>query len=241
MANFVLVGGAWLGGDAWDEVVNELRARGHEVYPLTLPGLGDRQAEATPETDLDAYVADATAQIESERVDDVILVGHSYSGIVVTGVADRIPVRLRALVYCDSAPFSDGEAYVDVMPPAAREGLRATVDAYGDGWMLPVPDLAAFGASTRGLDDQRRASLLEKMAPQPFATWTQPLRLQGTNRTYRRVVIACDDMRGMVAAGIPRMVELTREPWEWIDIETGHWPMASAPGELAAALQRIAS
>ena len=240
MATYVLVGGAWLGGQAWDEVANRLGDRGHQVHPLTLPGLGNRQAEATRMTDLDTYVADAVAQIESAGVDDVILVGHSYSGIVVTGVADRLPDRVRALVYCDSAPFADGEAYVDVMPPAAQEGLHATVEAYGDGWLLPVPDLDAFGASTRGLDDRRRASLLESMVPQPFATWTQPLRLDGNPATYRRVVIACDDMRDLVAAEIPRMVELKNEPWEWFDLETGHWPMASAPGELAAVLQRIA-
>lgn len=239
MTTYVLVPGAWLPGSAWDSIAADLRRRGHTVYPVTPPGIGSRGTEATRTTDLDWYIDDVVALFERERLDGAVLVGHSYAGIVVTGVADRVAARLDALVYLDSAPFEDGEAYVDVLGPAEREAIERSVQEQGDGWLLPPPELTALGASTSGLDARMQADLHDSMTPQPYATWTQRLRLSGTDGDYRRIAIACNDMRQLVGMGIPRMVALTREPWEWIDLETGHWPMASAPRELADALHGI--
>jgi pimeloyl-ACP methyl ester carboxylesterase len=209
------------------------------VYPVTLPGIGTRRGEATRETDLDMYIDDVVALLEREQLADAVLVGHSYSGIVVTGVADRVATQLGALVYLDSAPFEDGKAYVDVLGPEEREAIERSVQEQGDRWLLPPPDLTALGGSTSGLDGRMLADVHNSMTPQPFATWTQRLRLSGANGDYRQIAIACNNMRELVGMGIPRMVALTREPWEWIEIETSHWPMASAPRELAEALDGI--
>ncbi|HSK52994.1 MAG TPA: alpha/beta hydrolase [Clostridia bacterium] len=243
MMTYVLVGGAWLPGAAWEAVADDLRGRGHTVHPVTLPGIGERRAEATSATNLDTYIEDVVSLIEHGDLHDVVLVGHSYSGIVISGVAPRVASRLGALVYVDSAPFEAGEAYVDVLGPDEREALERSVREHGDGWLLPPPELGALGASTTGLDASAQAILHASMTPQPWATWMQPLRLTGAGRApdhYRRIAIACDDMRQLVAMGIPRMTALTREPWEWTELATGHWPMVSAPADLSDALDGIA-
>jgi pimeloyl-ACP methyl ester carboxylesterase len=239
VATFVLVPGAWLGGWAWRDVAPRLREPGHEVYPVTLTGLGERVHLARPETDLETHISDVVNTIEWNDLDDVVLVGHSYAGIVVTGVADRVPERIGQLVYLDSAPLADGQAMTDLYPPEALAALKTAVDAHGDGWRLPFPWIAALGkdASLAGLSKADRTLMESKATPQPWATYTQPLRLRHPEGgDYQRVAIACDDVRGLVAAGIPPIVAMTQPPWRYVEIATGHWPMFSAPGELAEAL-----
>ena len=103
MANYVLVGGAWLGGWCWKTVARLLREAGYDAYPVTLTGLGDREHLASPGVDLETHVADVANLIEYEGLrDDVVLLGHSYAGLVVTGVFDRVPQRTSRLVYLDT-------------------------------------------------------------------------------------------------------------------------------------------
>ena len=111
MTTYVLVPGAWLGGWAWQPVTDQLRDHGHEVHAVTLTGLGDRSGLATPQVDLDTYISDVAGLIEAERLDDVVLVGHSYAGHVVTGVADRIPGRIALLAYLDAGPSPTGPPF----------------------------------------------------------------------------------------------------------------------------------
>src|SRR6266511_3983100 len=112
MTTFVLVPGMWIGAWAWRNVTARLRAAGHEVYPLTLTGVADRQHVGGPQT-------------------DVVLVGHSYGGSPVTAAADRIPDRIRHLVYVDSGPLPDGTSQLDTEGPDTRTPPPA------DGWRLP--------------------------------------------------------------------------------------------------------
>src|SRR5918995_2086278 len=103
MAAYLLVPGAWLGGWAWKDVAARLRAEGHDVYPVTLTGLGERAHLATPDVDLETHIQDVVNVLFYEDLRDVVLVKHSYGGNVITGVADRSPERLRQLVYLDAA------------------------------------------------------------------------------------------------------------------------------------------
>src|SRR5262245_45554786 len=105
MTTYLLVPGFWLGGWAWRPVTVALRERGHEVYPVTLTGLGERAHLARPDTDLDVHIEDALNLLRFEDLRDVVLVGHSYAGQVITGVADRIPERVAHLVYVDTGPL----------------------------------------------------------------------------------------------------------------------------------------
>lgn len=102
MTSFVLVHGAWCGGWIWKHVASALRARGHDVLTPTLTGLGERAHLASPEVGLGTHVEDVVRVLEYDDLTDVVLVGHSYGGMVVTGVGDRVPERLAQLVYLDA-------------------------------------------------------------------------------------------------------------------------------------------
>jgi pimeloyl-ACP methyl ester carboxylesterase len=242
MATYILVGGAWIGAWAWKSVTADLRDRGHVVYPVSLTGLGERAHLARPEVDLETHIADVTNLIDSEELSDVILVGHSYSGTVVSGVADRRGSRLSALGFLDSAPVFGGERFIDFSPPDAQEELKRKVAEQGDGWRLPFPSWDALGASASltGLTAEHR-SLMERHAEaQPFQTYLQPLRLQGNGEeSYKHIVIACEDGQMLLGMDMPRFQALNVPPWQVIKLDTGHWPMLSAPGDLAEILHSI--
>jgi len=213
---YVLVGGAWLGAWAWKTVARELRSRGSDVYPVTLTGLGEPVHLARPEVDLETHIADVMKLIEYEDLGEVTLVGHSYAGAVVTGVADRVGERLGRLVYLDSGPLEDGEAFIDFYPTEVREEVERQVAELGDGWRLPFPGFEALGeqASLTGLGEAERALMARKAVAQPFGTYVQPLHLgQPGGGDYERVVVACNDFRQLIAAGIPRLQALTVAPW----------------------------
>jgi pimeloyl-ACP methyl ester carboxylesterase len=243
MATYVLVGGAWIGGWAWKGVARRLRAQGHDVYAVTLTGLGERVHLGRPETDLDTHLADVVNLLLYEDVSQAVLVGHSYAGIVVEGVADRAPERLARLVYLDSAPLGDGAAHIDLYPPPAREQMEQTVDREGGGWRLPFPGFEALGrqASLDGLDEAARQEMGARAVAHPFGSYLQPLRsTRAGTGDYERVVIACNDFRALRAAGVPQINALTGPGWRWLELATGHWPMLSAPEDLAALLHRLA-
>jgi pimeloyl-ACP methyl ester carboxylesterase len=246
LATYVLVPGAWLGGWAWQDVAARLRGNGHDVYPITLTGLGERVHLARPEVDLETHIADVVNTVEWNDLDDVILAGHSYAGTVITGVADRIPDRVDQLVYVDSAPLRDGMAMTDLYPPDALAALRQSVDQTGDGWLYPFPGFERLGEDTSiaGLGEPEQAAITSRATPHPWATYTQPLRLEHADAgevPYRQVLIACDEMRGLVAAGVSQVAFMAAPPWHYLELETGHWPMFSAPAELAERLDGLAA
>jgi pimeloyl-ACP methyl ester carboxylesterase len=248
MTTYVLVGGAWLGGWAWQPVARQLRSRGHDVHPVTFTGLGDRSHLATPGVDLETYLTDVVNLIEFEDLHDVVLIGHSYAGIVVTGVADRIPERIALLAYLDAGPIPDGVAFLDLQPPEARELLERLVDQAGDGWRLPLPAWeeleGVLGANLEGLGPTERARMQGRAAAQPFRTWTQPLSLRNPARDrLPKLLITCSiplaQVREMIAAGHSWFAELAGPEWSFLELPTGHWPMFSVPGPLASLLDGL--
>jgi pimeloyl-ACP methyl ester carboxylesterase len=249
----VLVAGACLGGWAWRDVAWHLRGAGHDVHPATLTGLGERVHLARPEVDLETHIADVVNLLDYEGLEDAMLVGHSYAGVVITGVADRAPERLGSLVYLDTAPIADGTAIVDAMSPEQRERQERDVHERGDGWRWPVIDretLASgmFGSAV-GLDDAQLRAIEERGTPQPYATFTSPLRLTGSAPpTYRRAMIICTaggmsaaTVRQLIEQGDPRVATLAAPHWELYELPTGHWPMFSLPDGVADLLHRISA
>jgi pimeloyl-ACP methyl ester carboxylesterase len=248
----VLVPGACLGGWAWREVAARLRAQGHEVFEVTLTGLGERVHLAHPGVDLETHIADVVNVLDYNALEDAVLVGHSYAGIVVTGVADRSPQRLKAVVYLDTSPLPDGTAIVDVQPPEQRERQRRVVELDGDGWKWPVPDretiVAGTFGSASGLSDEHLRLIADRATPQPYATMTSPLRLASRKPPgVRRSAIFCADngidltsLRELIAQGDPRAEMFADDDWELYELPTGHWAMLSLPGPLADLLDQIA-
>jgi len=184
MARFVLVHGAWEGGWIWRRVAERLSAAGHEVHAPTLTGLGERAHLATPEVDLDTHIADVLGVLTCEELNDVVLCGHSYGGMVITGTAYRAADRIGSLVYLDAFLPEDGQALFDLVPEARRDAFIAAAEA-GEGWRVPPLTAAQWGVT----DPQDQAWLDRLFVPHPIATMRQPVRRTGdweriAKRTY---------------------------------------------------------
>ncbi|MGW1377527.1 alpha/beta fold hydrolase [Streptomyces sp. NPDC002446] len=231
MAEFVLVAGAWLGSWAWDEVVPELRASGHETHPLTLSGLADRQSVPAGQQ---THVRDIVAEVERLDLRDVVLVGHSYAGIPVGQAAERIGDRLARVVFVDSPVPSDGESFVSGWPDG-RAGVEAALAANEDRW----PPLTAADFAGQGLADDQVARIVRGATPHPGATLTEPAVLARPLGELPATYIKClldgpeptDDVTEL----------LKSERWRLVEMDTGHWPMFSQPHELARLLHRAAA
>jgi pimeloyl-ACP methyl ester carboxylesterase len=249
MTAYVLVGGTWLGGWCWQEVARRLRGNGHDVYPLTLTGLGERVYLASPEVDLETHITDVVKVVEFEDLRDIVLVGHSYAGLVVTpGTADKIPERISELVYLDSAPLPDGAALIEAFPPEARQRIERQVEELGDGWLFPMPppeELANMG-SLEWLDDDHLRLLGSRAVAQPFGTYTQPLRLENPAREeLPKLGILCSfslaQVQEMIASDNPMFRGLAGPKRRFVELPTGHWPMFSRPEDLAKLLLDLPS
>lgn len=251
MTTFVLVPGAWIGGWAWRDVAQQLRRAGNDAYPVTLTGLGERVHLASSQVDLETHIADVTNILEFEDLADVVLVGHSYAGIVVQGVADRIPDRIEKLIYLDTGPLPDGWSSLDFVPPNERTAVERSVEEAGDGWRWPFPGVDNLGApsAVADFDDATRDLLTRKAVPQPFGTYRQPNRLtREFAGEYERIAIVAggfglpaDQLRAMIASGEGPFAAMTGPNWRFVELDTGHWPMLTAPDRLATLLQDVAA
>jgi pimeloyl-ACP methyl ester carboxylesterase len=184
---FVLVHGAWHGGWCYREVAELLRARGHQVFTPTLTGLGERSHLRNAPVNLSTHIEDIANVILWEDLSDVVLVGHSYGGMVVTGVADRMPERISRLVYLDAfVPEADGDS-MNSLYPATGAGIAHM--AALDGLTVPAPPPAAFGVIP-----EKQDWVASKCVGQPFACLLQQIRLTGRFRDigHRRYVLATD-------------------------------------------------
>ena len=248
MSAYVLIGGAWLGGWCWQPVARRLRDHGHDAYPVTLTGLGERKHLARPEIDLEIHITNVVNLIEFEDLRDVMLLGHSYAGLVITGAADRIPDRISRLVYLDTAPLPDGAALIDTFPAEARQHIERQVAELGDGWRFPMPPREELEnmASLEGLDDDQLRLLRSRAVAQPFGTYTQPLRLKNPAReALSKVGILCSfslaQVREMIDGGLTWAREFVGPEWQYLELPTGHWPMFSRPEDLTALLVGLPS
>lgn len=239
MTTFVLVPGFWLGAWAWHSTAAELRRHGHDVYPISLTGLGERAHLARPDTDLDVHVTDVVNLLRYEDLRDVVLVGHSYAGSVVTAAADHVIDRVAQLVYVDTGPLPDGVTQVEFTPPAEREHNAALVADHGGGWRLPPPHWADLAASVPDVDDSIVTLLRERSVDQPWATATAPVRLTGAWEKLPRLGVLSSftaaQVQGM-AATLPLYRHMAGDGWRYEELPTWHWPMLSRPVELAAIL-----
>lgn len=231
---FVLVHGAWHGGWCWRQVAALLRARGHEVFTPTLTGLGERAHLLRADTGLGTCIDDICAVIAAEELRDVVLVGHSFAGPVISGVADRLADRLRQLVYLDALVVQSGESALSVFPPDVQRDRSRTIDP--EGLRMAIPDPAKFGVT----DPAQAAWLGRRLTPHPLKAYTDPLRLQhplghGLRKTY----IAVTEPWYAPLAGIRGWVR-SQPDWEYRELAAGHDAMLTSPGPLATLLMALA-
>ncbi|WP_399082839.1 alpha/beta fold hydrolase [Streptomyces sp. BBFR2] len=226
MTEFVMVAGAWLGAWVWDDVARLLRAAGHGAHPLTLSGLAEKRGVPAGQQ---THVRDIVDEITRRDLREVVLVGHSYSGIPVGQAAERIGGRLSRVVFVDSEVPVDGESFVSGWwegPERLAEALAAN-----DGWWAPptAADLAG-----QGLSDGQIARLVAGATPHPGASLSEPATLTGPlgalPATYVKCLLDGPEPNATVAE------LLAHGAWRRADLGTGHWPMVSQPEELARVL-----
>ena len=235
MATFVLVHGAWHGGWCWQKLTPFLEAAGHAVYAPTLTGLAERAAELSPDIGLDTHIQDVVGLLEEKDLRGVVLVGHSYGGMVITGVVDAAPERIAHLVYLDTFVPRDGESMVDVSPIVILL-LRRQAQSHGDGWK--IDSHGDYGVTT----EPDRSWVLSKVTPQPLKTLEQPLHLKNPAivSTKARTHIDCTGggfffavMRQILGR---RALPPTEAGWRLRQLRTGHDAMITMPRELAGLL-----
>ncbi|RKE23452.1 alpha/beta fold hydrolase [Streptomyces sp. TLI_171] len=240
---FVLVHGAWHSGRVWDRVTPLLARAGHRVLTPSLTGHGERQHLLGPHVGLDTHIADVVALLRDEDLTDVVLVGHSYAGMVVSGVTDQVPERIAALVHLDAMVPADGESVLDVLP--ATRHLLDLAAATDTPWrippMLPAPD----GPTPAGLfgvtDPADTAWLRTLLSDQSALCFRQPVRLANpAAAAVPRTHIHCV---GGAPEAVPRRpvpaVQPNGAPSRVWELRSGHDCMVIAPDRLAELLLRV--
>ena len=237
MATYVLVHGGGHGGWCYKPVAARLRQQGHEVYAPTLTGLAEREASMSPAIDLDFHIADIVKLLHFEDLSDVILVGHSYGGMVITGAADRATDRIGHLVYLDAATPTNGQSLVDVAGPMmllARQGGRIVNGV--ELCLFPGTDpLSFYGVTAREQIDWMRP----RLTPHPWRCFDQPLRLVNEDSLWRipQSHIVCTAT--LPGRDVERLTALSDGRFWHID--TGHDLMITEPEWVAEKLLRVAS
>ena len=224
MADFVLVHGAWHGAWCWQRILPRLWAAGHRAFAASLTGTGERAHLLSPAIRLATHIDDVAAVIEAEELQNAILVGHSYGGMVITGVADRLTDRLAHLVYLDASVPLPGESWSSPHPESVKVARRQAIAATG---AIPPADPAVFGLSG---DDA--AWVARRQRPHPGGVYEDPLHFDAARlAALPRIFIDC------TAPALATIDESRRrvrgQPgWTLAEIATGHDAMISAPEDL---------
>ncbi|PXX57384.1 alpha/beta hydrolase family protein [Nocardia tenerifensis] len=239
MSTFLLVHGAWHSGRCWERVVPLLESAGHRVLAPSLTGYGDKAHLLGPEVGLDTHVEDIVSLIDEQDLTEVILVGHSYAGLVISAAANRVPDRIGHLVYLDAMVPRDGETAVDVLP--VTRDLIDLAERSDSGWRVPPmpelpPPFGLFGVT----DPVDVAWLRGMLSDQPVRCLQQPVRMDNPAlNTVPRTHIHCV---GPSPAGITRRpvpLQPNGSPAQVWELPTGHDCMITMPVELSELLLKL--
>jgi len=228
MATFVLVHGAWAGSIIWRPIARALRAASHEVYTPTLTGIGERRHLLDRGIDLGSHIKDVLGVLDYEDLSDIVLVGHSYGGMVVTGVADAVPDKIASLVYLDAFVPEQGQALFDTIPPGKPRALPIP----GSEWLTAPLPAEAFGkASDETIDFRKR-----KTSPHPTACFSQPLALTGgIDAIKHKTYIYCNDPQPTTFTPFYERLK-TRPGWNVRTLPCTHMAQLDLPQEVVAML-----
>ena len=230
---FVLVHGAWHGGWCWCRVADRLRARGDIVFTPTLTGLGERAHLLHPNIDLSLHVADVLGLIKCERLNNIVLVGHSYGGFVISGVAEAVANKISSIVFLDAFIPDNGESLLDVVQPAVQDVIQDVLDR-GD-TTVPVRDAAAFK-----VNEKDRPWVDSLATPQPIGTMTEKITLTGARE--RVATKAYIRAAGYPNVSFDKACARTKadRSWRTYEVPCGHDVMIDKPDRLAEILLEVA-
>lgn len=234
MATFVLVHGAWHGSWCWKRVRKSLQARGHDVFTPTLTGVGERSHHLSPQVNLNTHIDDVVNLIQWEDLSDVVLCGHSYGGCVISGAADRVADRIRALVYLDAFVLQDGQSLHDTLPPAQQAMQLELAQQHGEGWKTPPIPAAVFNVNASDREWVDRQCTM-----QPLATFQQPIKLSGRADSVKNTTFILAS--GWNDSPFPVFYEQAKaRGWRTLSIDCGHDVMLDRPDELTNILVDVA-
>ncbi len=242
MATYVLVHGAWHGGWCYRDAARLLRAKGHTVFTPTLSGVGERFHQSSESVTLETHVRDVAGVIEAEELQDVILCGHSYGGMVITALGDRMPERIRALVYLDAFVPTHGQSLMDLLDialapevaKAFKDGFRGAAKEGDSGLMQPIP------AEVFNVAERNRAWVNRRCRPQALATFEMPVLLSGRpDAIGRRLYILADGWDPSPFRHFAAQVD-GRPGWTVAKLPVSHDAMVDMPEELATLLLELA-
>jgi pimeloyl-ACP methyl ester carboxylesterase len=232
MGTFVLCHGAWTGGWVWRSVAEQLRDKGHKVFTPTLTGLGERVHLAHPDVDLETHITDVINVIHYELLTDVILVGYSYSGIVITGVANRIAERILHCVYLDAFIPGDGQAIANLIDQDTAAAILNSAKGIEGGWLV---------SANMEPDDP----LYSRATPQPIKTVTQPIRLSDmpTQLPHSFIYLTEDKQKDPLLRPITEAAQRVKadSDWQYYELKADHNAVVNSSEQVAKLLLTIAT
>jgi pimeloyl-ACP methyl ester carboxylesterase len=231
MASFVLVHGAWHGSWCWKRVRTALQARGHEVFTPTLTGVADRSHLLSPDVNLGTHILDVVNLIHWEELTDVVLCGHSYGGCVVTGVADRMPERIRSLVYLDAFVPEDGDNQLQHLPEMLATRILEGAQGVGEGWKVPPIPAAVFNVNAAD-----REWVDRQCTQHPLAAMRQRLCLTGGLQKVKNITFILATGWNGVSPFPPFYEKAKARGWKTLTLSCGHDAMLDLPEELTTML-----
>jgi len=230
MSTFVLVHGAWHGGWCWRFVRPFLRE--HQVFAPSLTGLGERQHLARYDIDLDTHIADIVSILEMEDLRDVVLVGHSYGGMVVTGAADRAHERIKRIVYLDAFVPENGKCLLEYVVPERAARMRDEGERVG---AVTPPPLSLWGITKPEHVD----FVKPREVPHPYRTMSQRIALKNEQALKRlpKTFIYCSSP---ATGSFDQFAAKYRQDaaWKFFELKTGHDAMILMPERVAELLQK---
>lgn len=235
---FVLVHGAWHGGWCWKMVREYLQAQGHAVFTPTMTGLGDRSHLASAEINLDTHIADISNLLIWEELENVILVGHSYGGGIITGVCDAHKDRIAHAIYLDAIVPKNGDRMI---PDATLDDAEARLGPFIDGYLAPPRPPVTFGIPDSMTEEL--AWVRRRVTPHLVGTWTQRFDFKnGGSDGLPRTFIYCSDKPPMSPERKARLQSFIDDPtWGYEELPCGHDSMVILPTETAQMFERIAA
>jgi pimeloyl-ACP methyl ester carboxylesterase len=230
---FVLVHGSWHGGWCWSRVARTLRKQGHDVYTPTLTGLGERSHLMSGLITLDTHITDVVNVIKWENLENIVLVGHSYAGFVVSGVAERASSAISSIVFLDAFLPENGQKVIDLAPPELRATSLAAIAR--NEVSRPVPPAKAFG-----VNDKDQPWVDAKTTPQPALVSVQPIVMTGARdkigkKTYIRATSYPNPKFDEYFARLKG-----DQAWRTFGVPCGHDVMVDMPERLAEILMEAA-
>jgi pimeloyl-ACP methyl ester carboxylesterase len=234
MTTFVVTHGAWGAGWFWKKMRPLMHARGHAIFTPTYTGIGERAHLLQRSVNLETHITDVLQVLKFEDLHQVVLVGHSYGGMVATGVADRAADRIAQVVYVDAFVPRNGDSALSLQPSGEAERIRTLARDAGDGWLIPPNPMPADSSP------EDIAWGTPKRTPQPLACFEQALALQGAVESLPRGYIYCEKSRpGDVFRQFYERAQ-SEAGWKHTQMPTSHNPQVTMPIELMEILHNWA-